>query len=178
MSERERERERHTHTHTHTERVVLALKNDITPPLLRHELGSPETQYRAANLIPSSLLIFTLLGGYVCGVGFSDKRATVFRMSSASHIRLGPPPQHLSLLLSLFFGEKETHSNTNTEKRKGVSICQNIDLSSSHASFGPNGKCGKRGKRAPIPRKKERQKITMCSFNFENMGFFSTRQRP
>ena len=144
----------------------MALKNDITPPLLQDEQMSslpPKHNMRPQNLIPSSLLIFTLLGGYDCGVGFSDKRATVFRMSSASHIRLAlvALPASTSISASfIIFRRKGGHTRTRiVKKMRGVPICQNIDLSSSHASFGPNGKCGKgENERPHTPRQRGKQK--------------------
>ena len=59
---------------------------------------------------------------------------------------------------------------------RGVPICQNIDLSSSHASFGPNGKCGKGGNERPRRDREGNKKKTTRSFNFENIGYiFSGR---
>ena len=141
----------------------MALKNDITPPLLQDEQMSslpPKHNMRPQNLIPSSLLIFGLLGGYDCGGGVAcgHKRATVFRMSSASHIRLGPLP-NIYLCFFHYFSEKRRHTRTRIPKKgrafQFVKISTYLPLTQ---VSGPNGNGAGDRKRAPLSQKKEKAK--------------------
>ena len=151
---------------------------------------SPPSKHnmKPQNLIPPSLLIFGPLGGYDCGAALTaasqrQKGNGLPNDIFVAHPSPSPPPPPrimvTSISGSLIISRKKEGTLLEHESRKmRVSpICQNIDLSSSHASFGPNGKRGKRGgKRAP---ERETKKLTTCSSNFENTGhIFPARVRP
>ena len=148
---------------------------------------SPPSKHnmKPQNLIPPSLLIFGPLGGYDCGAALTAASRRQKGNGLPNDIFVAHPSRLLPLRImvtsisgSLIISRKKEGTLLEHESRKmRVSpICQNIDLSSSHASFGPNGKRGKRGgKRAP---ERETKKLT-CSSNFENTGYiFPARVRP